>query len=127
MNDQPQDTRWLLFWIFFTPSRWRKIESDALTEGPLSTLTIFSLKQLKDRAWGGRLVRQNLFVLPIILSIFVGIILSIAVPLTIESSIMMRMANEILIEIPAGWVNGLAYGISFAIIGILVALFMFLD
>ena len=30
---------------------------------------------------------------------------------------MMRMATEHMVEIPAGWVNGLAYGISFAVIG----------
>ena len=66
MKNQQKDTRWLLFWIFFAPGRWRKIEADALNEGPLNTLTLFSLKQLKDRAWGGRLLRQNLLILPAI-------------------------------------------------------------
>ena len=119
-NQEQQDSRWLLFWIFFTPDRWRKIEAEALLAGPLKTLSAFSLNQLKDRDWGRRLLRQNLIGLPLVLIAIVGITLSIVVPLSVESSLMMRMANEVLIEIPAGWVNGLAFGISFALIGALL-------
>lgn len=118
------ESRFLLLWLFIQPRKWIDIEAELLRESSYRALSFFSWGEMSDPAYGRRLLRQNFGINLFMISVVIGLTISFVVPLSVESSIFMRLANAEFVEIPAGWVNGLAFGISFAIIaGLFFSLF----
>ncbi|MFK7805098.1 MAG: ATP-binding protein [Anaerolineae bacterium] len=120
------DSRFLLLWLFFSPKRWLDYQQSILQRSRHLTLSVFAYADLgpEKKSAVKQMVRQNALFLQLALIVISGVIISVAVPLNVESSIVLRLATADFINIPAGWINGLAFGASFALIGgFLLALF----